>query len=830
MVNQQRQFREKAPTQRKKKEYEQPRAAAIDPSEPDRNGDERAQRAYWCKWKESAQKAAKTHWGRSRAAWSEYLMEEPEVRGAADLTFRYPRKFPIYWSSVKLLQPSYYSRTPVPVVKQTFDNRDSVARVAATLCDRLGRFMLSRTPYDEAMESVRDQFILTDKAAGRVYFEPEIEPTMDRIALQVGADGMSLVDQLGQPPQGDVLQDDSGYYYERPGERLVTAQIHFSALDYDEVLHTPFARNWSEITEIAYRVVLSKTEAREKFGDKIDTISFVQRKDTRKDNRDDEAIDLPELYVEVWEIWDKEKKQVLWYCDSYEEGMLRVEQDLYNLDGFFPQTEFVLGTKPAKSLYPTPWHTQVASTISQLHNIWNRLFRLINAVRRRAVADASIDALISAINDASELEVIAVQNFRDILEKNGIGNLIQYIPVAELVAAIGELNSLITSFKEQFNEFTAIPDVVRGTSTNAMEGVGTQQLKGQFASVRFSNDQRKIQNAALNALELMIDLALKKLPVQVLTDVTGANFLPDADRPFVPAALNLLKQDRKRIIRIEIETDSTSYLNDQVNAAQRNETAQTVMNGLQQVGQIAQAQPEFAGVALQTLLFALRGLAQGKSFEGEVAQAVTALIQKVSQPPQPPPDYEGQKLAIQQQELDLKGRVEMARFQLEQIKLSNDKLRLDMDQSLSITKYQLIDGPRLQLEYQKEKNATDLRIQELQMQLTEATTTAQREQIKLEQKAVQDNFDRFAESQRLAIEQQFSMLSEREKMIEENRLRNEQTIEMLRLSLQQQQPAQAPAPQAPPVVNIIQQEKPREVVLERLADGSLVGRTRDVQF
>jgi hypothetical protein len=298
----------------------------------------------------------------------------------------------------------------------------------------------------------------------------------------------------------------------------------------------------------------------------------------------------------------------------------------------------------------------------------------------------------------------------------------------------------------------------------------------------------------------------------------------------VPAALNLLKQDRKRIIRIEIETDSTSYLNDQVNAAQRNETAQTVLNGLQQVGQIAQAQPEFAGVALQTLLFALRGLAQGKSFEGEVAQAVTALIQKVSQPPQPPPDYEGQKLAIQQQELDLKGRVEMARFQLEQIKLSNDKLRLDMDQSLSISKYQLIDGPRLQLEYQKEKNATDLRIQELQMQLTEATTTAQREQIKLEQKAVQDNFDRFAESQRLAIEQQFSMLSEREKMIEENRLRNEQTIEMLRLSLQQQQPAQAPAPQAPPVVNIIQQEKPREVVLERLADGSLVGRTRDVQF
>lgn len=827
MATKQRQFREPSKRQKKSKPEEYP--AAGDPSEPDRNGDERAQRAYWRKWKDSAIKAAKTHWTRCRQAWDEYLLEEPEVRGAADLTFRNPRKFPIYWSSVKTLQPAYYSRTPVPVVKQTFDNTDSVARVAAILCDRLAKFMLSRTPFDEAMESARDQYIMGDKAAGRVYFEPEIETTMDRIALQIGPDGMTLVDQTGQPAQGNVLQDDSGYYYERPGERLVAAQICFSALDYDDVLHTPYARNWSEITEIGYRVILSKTEARERFGDKIDHISFVQRKDARKDNKDAEDLDLPELYVEVWEIWDREKKQVLWYCDSYEDGLLKVEPDLYGIDGFFPQTEFVIGTKPAKSLYPTPWHTQVASTIAQLHNLWNRLFKLIAAVRRRAVADASIDALISAINDATELEVVAVQNFRDILEKNGIANLIQYLPVAELVSAIGELKSLITTFKEQFNEFTAIPDIVRGSS-NAMEGVGTQQLKGQFASVRFSNDQRKIQMLALNGLELMIDLALAKLPVQIIEDITGAAFLPPTDAQFVPAAINLLKHDRKRIIRLEIETDSTSYLNDQVNAAQRNETAKTVMSGLQQVGQIAQAQPEFAGVALQTLLFALRGLAQGKSFEGEVAQAVTSLIQKISQPPPPPPpDYEAQKLALQQQELTLKGQAEMARFQLEQIRLGNEKLRLDMEQSLNISKYQLIDAPKLQLEYQKEKNATDLKIQQLQLQLSEATTTAQREQIKLQQKAVQDNFERFAESQRLAMERQFTMLSEREKMIEENRLRGEQMLEAMRLSFENKQP-QVQAPQQPPIVNIIQQEKPREVVLERLPDGSLVGRTRDVQF
>ena len=817
-----RKFREAKPREKRKQEVTQQRA---EPAAPKRDGDERQQRAYWCKWKDAAKKAADRHWERSKLAWNEYLLEEEEVRGAADLTFRFPRKFPIFWSSIQTLQPAYYSRTPVPVIKQAFDSSDPVANTATILVDRLAKFLLTRTPFDEAMEAVRDQFILTSKAAGRVYFEPEIETTQDRIALMTAEDGVTLIDQTGTPPpQGvQLLQDQSGYYYERPGERLVSAQIYFCGLEYDEVLHTPYARNWSEVTEIAYRVVMSKEEATAKFGEeKVEKINFVERKDTNKDERNQSDVNLPDMYVETWEIWDKQKKRVLWLCESYEDGLLLTQEDIYGLDGFFPQTEFIFSTKPAKSLYPTPWHTQVASTIQQLNSCWNRIFRLISAVRRRAIADGSVEALISAINDATELEVVGVQNFAQIIEKNGIGNLIQYLPVQELVAAIGELKGIIDFFKQQFYEFTSIPDIVRGSS-NSAEGVGTQQLKGQFAVLRFSSDQRKMQNAALNALELMIDLALVKLPVQILRDVTGADFLPPTSAPYVDSAIHLLKQDRKRVVRIDIETDSTSYLNDQINAAQRNETAQTVMNGLQQVGQIAQAQPEFAGVALQTLLFALRGLAQGKAFEGEVAQAVTALVQKVSQPPPAPPDYEGRKLEIQQQELMLKQQAETAKAQVAMLQIQNDQRRLEMEHSLSVLKYQMVDAPKLELDYQKEKNNVQMQMAELQQKLGEALTQNEREQIKLQQKAVQDNFERWAESQRLEFERAFTMLAEREKIIEENRLKNEQVLETMRMQMQSQKPAE---PAAPPVVNIIQQpqqNRPTGIALKRLPDGTLSG-------
>lgn len=815
-----RNFREAKPRKNKPAEEKEPVGSAA----PKRDGDERQQRAYWCQWKDAAKKAADKHWHRSKEAWNEYLLEEEEIRGAADLTFRYPRKFPIFWSSIQTLQPAYYSRTPVPVVKQTFDSNDPVASTAAILVERLAKFLLTRTPFDEAMEAVRDQFILTSKAAGRVYFEPEIEATQDRIALMPAQDGVTLIDQTGaMAPEGaQILQDQSGYYYERPGERLVSAQVYFCGLEYDEVLHTPYARNWSEVTEIAYRVVMSKEEATAKFGEKAEKINFVDRKSTSKEDRNPNDVNLPDTYVELWEIWDKKFKKVLWLCESYEDGMLLTQEDIYGIDGFFPQTEFIFSTKPAKSLYPTPWFTQVASTLQQLNSCWNRIFRLIGAVRRRGIADGSVEALISAINDATELEVIGVQNFAQIVEKGGIGNLIQYLPIQELVAAIGELKGIIDFFKQQFYEFTSIPDIVRGSS-NAMEGVGTQQLKGQFAVLRFSNDQRKMQSAALNGLELMVDLALAKLPVQILRDVSGADFLPQTNLPYVDSAIHLLKQDRKRVVRIDIETDSTSYLNDQINAAQRNETAQTVMNGLQQVGQIAQAQPEFAGVALQTLLFALRGLAQGKSFEGEVAQAVTALVRKVSQPPPAPPDYEGQKLQIQQQELMLKQQAETAKAQLAMLQVQNDQRRLEMEHSLSVLKYQMVDAPKLELDYQKEKNHVQMQMAELQQKLGQALTQNEREQIKLQQKAVQDNFERWAESQRLEFERAFTMLAEREKIIEENRLKNEQVLETMRMQMQAQKPAE---PSAPPVVNIIQQPQPNRptgIALKRLPDGTLSG-------
>jgi hypothetical protein len=146
-----------------------------------------------------------------------------------------------------------------------------------------------------------------------------------------------------------------------------------------------------------------------------------------------------------------------------------------------------------------------------------------------------------------------------------------------------------------------------------------------------------------------------------------------------------------------------------------------------------------------------------------------------------------------------------------------------MEHSLSVLKYQMVDAPKLELDYQKEKNHVQMQMAELQQKLGQALTQNEREQIKLQQKAVQDNFERWAESQRLEFERAFTMLAEREKIIEENRLKNEQVLETMRMQMQAQKPAE---PSAPPVVNIIQQPQPNRptgIALKRLPDGTLSG-------
>src|SRR4029077_11022739 len=80
-------------------------------------------------------------------------------------------------------------------------------------------------------------------------------------------------------------------------------------------------------------------------------------------------------------------------------------------------------------------------------------------------------------------------------------------------------------------------------------------------------------------------------------------------------AIMLLRQDKLRGFRIEIETDSTIQGDAQVEKAQRIEFIEGVTKFVQVAGEVAASTPEFAPLAAKMLGFAVRGFRAGRDLE-----------------------------------------------------------------------------------------------------------------------------------------------------------------------------------------------------------------------
>lgn len=719
--------------------------------------------SYWLQWLKSSQDAAKRHIDETKDAWREYLNIQEDMDSGSTLKRRTPpKKYPIFWSTIKTLQPAYYSRTPIPATRQMFDADDPDARTACLLGDRLATYLMQCSPYDTVMASARDDFILSDKATVRVFFEAKIESNPEKEYVEELPDGSGWIDGDGEPVTAPIQTDEDGLYYvESNQEYLESARTYLLPVDFDEVLHTPYARHWDEVQEIAFKCTMSKPDFTDRFGAaKAAKAAFAKREEEDKDLNK-----APGLFIDIWEIWDKRSKRVLWVSEKYRGDFLDVQDDPYELRGFFPCAPFIIGTKPAKSMYPTTLYSQVKPFISQLHSLFNRLFKLISAVRRRGLADAQFDELIQAINSAADVEIVGVQGFAAIMEKGGLQNLLQYVPVKELYECIIEMGQIEERFKNAFFEFTGVPDIVRGSS-DPIETAAAQQTKGTFAALRFSYNQKQIQELARNGLELMVDLALKKLDDSSIAEIMGFRYLDPEDQQRFPSALALLRDDSSRMIRIDIETDSTSYLNDQMNQANQAKISDAIMQGLQTIGGLSQNMPEAVPVAIKLLTSQLRGMTLGKQFTDEVDQAVKDLMDKVNNPPEPGPDYEQMAFQLKQQDLALRERMQGFKEWEGQMKVQYE------DRSQSLAEWQA---------------QSESRFKDIEMMLNERVV----------------QFEQFMSERVQQLEEYKVQLDEKEKYMTEDRLQSEAALkerEMLLTEYVQASAQQQASPQ--PVINV----------------------------
>jgi hypothetical protein len=226
--------------------------------------------------------------------------------------------------------------------------------------------------------------------------------------------------------------------------------------------------------------------------------------------------------------------------------------------------------------------------------------------------------------------------------------------------------------------------------------------------------------------------------------MAGGAQMPPEDQQLFQNALELLRSDRLRTFRVDIETDSTIAVDEDQDKKARMEYLGAINQVLGNIQNVMQFRPELVSPMIESALFATRAFRTGRPLEGAWEQALQQVedndAMAAQNPPPPPPDYEGQKLAIQSQELQLKG---------QELEMKNE-----------------IEGQKLQIEWAKVSDKQQA-----------AMMDAQIEQVK-------QQFSQFVESQRLELEKYQSQMTLAEKLQEERRLAAENQIEGMKLQLE----------------------------------------------
>lgn len=720
--------------------------------------DERKTPDYWRRWIKAVKKASENHFEDAREAWDEY--DEYEER-----------PYPIYWSSIKTIEPAYYSRTPKITTEREFGSDDAVSLTGSICIERLGRHLVRESAFDSVMQKTVLDFLHADKATIQVTFSSDFEEQQVRVDLTQTPDGAFVDVKTQLPYEDEVFQDEVGFFGNKIEKIPVNEKVRAMECSYDEILHTPEAKNESEIKEKAFYFIMDRTETEKRFGKEVaDKINWKTKKDAMARDGREANRDLTEIigeYIEGWECWCLQTKKVYWVSDQYQDGFLDSKEDPYGLRKFFPCPDFIISNRPSKTLYPKPAFQHVKACIDQLHDAAERVSKLTQGCKRRALVDGADDDLIAALNSTEEGEYIAMTNLNKIIERGGLENSVMFVPIVELVKAMTELSNLQEKYKNEFFEWFGVPDILRG-ATDPLETASAQEIKSTAAHDRFKFAKKQVAQMARDTIEMMVDLALSTFSEETIKQIVGFDFMPPEQQQNFPAALQMLKDPKVRAIRIAIDTDTMSFVDEQQRAIKAQQASQLVFDGLDQITKMIDISPEYAAVGLQALLLSLNAISPGKEFEDNVKKAVEALVKKAQEPKPPAPDYEQMKIQLEQQRLQLETQVK-----------SRD-----------------LDRKEMQMEIKAQENQAKLQISamqsEMKLQVEQSDQTIQRFMAELE-------------AQRVAIEEFKAQMQARESQMEEIRLAREaETNEMTAVieSIKTKEVGEAKELPPPQIINV----------------------------
>jgi hypothetical protein len=487
--------------------------SAVNDTRASAEGDKPLSAKFWHSELEAAEKRDRKWHKRADKVVARYRDE----RESEDST---ERRTNILWSNTEVLKSVIFQGIGNPDVRRRFPRKgkeEKAARQASIVLEHSLSYCADSYDSSGQIECAVEDMLLPGLGQCWVVYDAEVEE--------------------------EPASDDSEAADETVATGINDQSVRFEHV-YWKDYRTSAGRKESDIWWKARRHQYSRDELKTYFpkdGDKIPLDAAIVDRPTDCAEEDDTF-----KRANVWEIWDKTKRQRVYVAEGYP-TILRVDDDPYQLRNFFPCPEPLYSVKTTSSLIPVPEYTLYQDQAEELDRITTRLYKLIEALKRRGVYDASVegaDNQLSGLAGADDNEFLPYKGFAMLAEKGGLKGVFateDLKPIIEVVKGLFEQRAALV---QTIYEVTGISDVIRGAS-DPNETATAQRIKGQFGSLRIQKRQKKVQTFIRDLFRIKAEIIAEHFEREKLEEMSGVEMPLQAQVEQAQQTLAMLEQQKQ---------------------------------------------------------------------------------------------------------------------------------------------------------------------------------------------------------------------------------------------------------------------------------------------
>ena len=580
----------------------------------------------------------------------------------------------LFHKNVSTLMAMLFGSEPqIDVSREHADPDDDVARVAALLYQRILQSHVEPSGEDLAtvLKAALQDRLLPGMGTARVRYEMEYKTELAVNPL------------TGMEEEIDVLD------YE------------YACMDYihwQDVLWG-WGRTWKEIPWWGFRNWLTKDEVSKRFGENVaNNINYKNQTSTGTDQFvnaqfGDEKDNIQK--AEIWEIWNKKDKTVYWFSQG-SDLILDVKNDPLQLDNFWPMPRPMVANPTTTMFMPKADFLFAQDLYNEIDVLQNRIEIITNAIKVVGVYDKSAgDSVGRMLKEGMENNLIPVDNWAMFSEKGGLQGVMQWFPVQEIVGVLQTLQGVQASKMEQLYEITGMSDIMRGGNTDQYASGGTQQLKAKMGSIGVQELQDEFARFASDLEALKAEVISKHFSKESIVIQSNAGFLPEADKPKVAPALELMKSNDIRW-RVNIRPESIAMVDYAQIKQERTEFLMAMAQFIQSASGAVSAIPGSLPILLELMKWTMAGFKGSEYLEGTLDQAID--MAKKSPQGDKPKEPSPEELRMQIEQMKLQGAQQKQQGELVKIQT---KAQADMQ-----THQAKIQGEIYKMQVDAEKDQT----------------------------------------------------------------------------------------------------------------------------